>query len=67
MAMLTGHLAARGLTGADAEAFVFQAPGGGPLHYSNWLLRGWHPACVSSGQTGLGAAMNTAKVAEGST
>jgi integrase len=49
MAMLAEHLAAQGLTGADAEALVFQSPGGGPLRYSNWLRRVWYPACVSSG------------------
>jgi integrase len=49
MAMLSDHLASRGLTGADVDAFVFVAPGGGPLHYSNWLRRVWHPACVAAG------------------
>jgi integrase len=49
MAMLAEHLAGRGLTGADADTLVFQAPGGGPLRYSNWLRRVWHPACVASG------------------
>lgn len=49
MAMLSDHLASRGLTGADVDAFVFVAPGGGPLHYSNWLRRVWYPACVAAG------------------
>jgi integrase len=48
-AMLGDHLAARGLTGADAEALVFVAPEGGPLRYSNWLRRVWQPACVGAG------------------
>ena len=47
MAMLTEHLAAWGLTGADVDTSVFQAPGGGPLRYSNWLRRVWHPACLT--------------------
>jgi hypothetical protein len=48
-AMLTEYLAARGLTGADADMLMFQAPGGGPLRYSNRPRRVWHPACVAPG------------------
>ncbi|HET6775623.1 MAG TPA: hypothetical protein VFH36_20090 [Acidimicrobiales bacterium] len=35
--MLGDHLAARGLTGPDADSNVFVAPQGGPLRHSNWL------------------------------
>jgi integrase len=47
--MLGDHLAARGLTGADADSYVFVAPQGGPLRHSNWLRRVWQPACVTAG------------------
>jgi integrase len=62
MAMLTDHLAERGLTGADAEAFVFVSPDGEPLHYSNWLRRVWHPACVAAGLGKLVPVKGTDKV-----
>jgi integrase len=51
---LAEHLARRGLTGADAEALVFTAAGGGPLRYANWRNRVWLPACRRAGLEGLG-------------
>jgi integrase len=47
--MLSAHLARRGLTGADSYAYVFIAPGGEPLHYSNWRHRVWEPAIQAAG------------------
>lgn len=44
MDMLAAHLARRGLTGADADAFMFTMPEGGPLDYSHWRRRYWLPA-----------------------
>lgn len=34
------------LDGRPADALLFTAPGGGPLHYSNFLQRRWHPALI---------------------
>ncbi len=42
-------LAGRGLTATDPEAFVFVTEGGAPLHYSNWRIRTWLPACQVAG------------------
>jgi integrase len=47
--MLSAHLAVRGLTGADADEFVFAAPEGGHWSYSNWRHRVWVPAVVAAG------------------
>ena len=41
MDTLAAHLARRGLTGADVDAFVFTMPEGGPLDYSHWRRRYW--------------------------
>ena len=38
----------------DPEAFVFPAPDGGFLTYSNWRQRCWEPACKAAGVEGLG-------------
>lgn len=46
---LAAHLAARGLTGADPDAFVFAELGGGPLRYSNFYHRTWTPAVEAAG------------------
>lgn len=54
VAMLSDHLAMRGLTGADANALVFSAPKGGPLRYGNWRRRIWLPAVERVGLEGLG-------------
>ena len=53
MAMLAERLARRGLTGADAEAYVFASPDGEPLEYSNFRYRHWLPACEAAGVKGL--------------
>jgi integrase len=53
MAMVSDHLATRGLTGADPDAFVFTAPDGRPLHYSNWRQRVWLPTTKAAGLAGL--------------
>jgi integrase len=53
MAMVTDHLAGRGLTGADADEPVFVAPDGTQLHYSNWRQRVWLPATAQAGLNGL--------------
>jgi integrase len=47
--VLARHLAARGLTAADLDRLLFEAPRGGPLRYSNWLRRVWRPATVAAG------------------
>ncbi|MGO9875851.1 MAG: tyrosine-type recombinase/integrase [Acidimicrobiia bacterium] len=52
--MLAAHFARRGLTGADADAFVLTMPRGGPLVYQNWRIRFWLPACKQLGLDGLG-------------
>jgi integrase len=53
MEMLSEHLARRGLTGADVDAFVFAMPGGGPLDYSRWRRRVWLRATRAVGLEGL--------------
>lgn len=53
MAALGEHLARRGVSGAEADAFVFVGPLGAPLHYSTWLHRMWKPACSKAGLDGL--------------
>jgi integrase len=52
-AMLSAHLAHRGVTGADHEAFVFVAGDGEALRYDPWRKRVWNPACVQCGLEGL--------------
>jgi len=49
---LSAHLALRGLTGADADAFVFARPDGQPLAYANWRRAVWQPACDRAGLVG---------------
>jgi integrase len=53
MRMLSAHLANRGVTEADRNVYVFAAPRGGPLHYSNWRIRVWEPAVKLAGLHGL--------------
>ncbi len=53
MAMVSDHLAARGLTGADPDAPVFTTSDGKQLHYSNWRQRVWLPATEAAGIPGL--------------
>lgn len=50
---LAAHLARKGLTAADSDAFVFTAPEGGPLDYSHWRRRVWLPACETARLPGL--------------
>jgi integrase len=52
--VMAEHLAARGLTAADPERWVFEAPRGGPLRYSNWRRRVWLPAVKEAGCVGAG-------------
>lgn len=52
--MLRAHLERRGLAAGDSEAYVFPAPGGGPVDYSNWRRRYWVPACAAAGLDGVG-------------
>jgi integrase len=47
--VLARHLAARGVTAADLDRLLFEAPKGGPLRYSNWLRRVWRPATAAAG------------------
>ncbi|MDA8380389.1 MAG: site-specific integrase [Actinomycetota bacterium] len=48
------HLRRRGLTVADAEQLLFEAPEGGPLRYANWRRRVWLPAVAEAGCIGAG-------------
>jgi integrase len=52
--LVAEHLARRGLTAADSDHLVFEAPKGGPLRYSNWRRRVWLPATVAAGCEGAG-------------
>lgn len=70
MDLLAGHLARRGLTGADTDAYVFTGPEGQPLDYSNWYHGVWVPAREAVGLRtlkfhNLRDANATAMVAEG--
>jgi integrase len=47
--LLGAHVAARGLTGADASAFLFPSGAGGPLDYAGWRRRVWVPAAIAAG------------------
>ncbi|GMU80052.1 MAG: hypothetical protein AMXMBFR46_28400 [Acidimicrobiia bacterium] len=52
--LVAEHLAARGLTGADADELLFVSDKGGPLDYPNWRRRVWLPACAAAGLDGAG-------------
>jgi len=52
--LIAEHLALRGLTAADAERLVFEAPQGGPLGYTNWRRRIWLPATAAAQWPGAG-------------
>jgi integrase len=52
--LLAEHLARRGLTAADGDSLLFEAPEGGPLRYSNWRRRVWLPATATAGCDGAG-------------
>ena len=67
--VLAAHLAAAGLTAADADRYVFTAPMGGPLRYSWWHEMVWDRARRQIGRPDLGfhdlrRAYATALVAE---
>jgi len=46
---LSAHLARRGLTAADRDAFVFARDDGQPLALANWRRTVWQPACTRAG------------------
>ena len=52
--LLAEHLADRGLSASDADRFVLEAPGGGPVRYENFRTRIWAPTCAAVGLKGLG-------------
>ncbi len=52
--ILADHLAPAGLTGANADSFVFPAPGGGHWSYANYRGRRWQPAITKAGVAGVG-------------
>ncbi len=53
MDLLAEHLACRGVTAADDDAYVFVGTEGGPLRYDNWRHRVWAPAVEHIGLPGL--------------
>ena len=53
MELLSAHLSARGLTGADPGRWVFVGPDGQGLDYANWRTRVWRPAVERCGLVGL--------------
>lgn len=53
MALLSEHMAWRGITGADPDQFVFPAPQGGHLDYAHFRRRVWIPATAVAGVEGL--------------
>ena len=53
MDKLSEHLRLRGLSSEDLDRYVFVAPDGRELHYSNWRQRVWAPALKSAGLEGL--------------
>jgi integrase len=68
--VLAEHMAARGLTAADTDRLIFEAPTGGPIRYANWRNRVWLPATKAAGLVGVGfhdlrRATATAMVAAG--
>lgn len=53
MELLAAHLARRGLTAADHDAFVFSAPQGGPVRYATFRSRVWLPAVSEANVKGV--------------
>ena len=52
---LAAHFERRRITGADPDTLVFTTvEQNSMLHYSNWRLRVWGPACRKAGLAGLG-------------
>ncbi len=52
--ILAEHLAYMCLTAADADSFVFPAPGGTVWSYANYRRRMWQPAASKAGLAGVG-------------
>ena len=52
-AMLSAHLARRGLTAEHGPELVFAMPDGGVLDYRNFRYRTWLPAAKRAGPAGL--------------
>jgi integrase len=52
--LLSEHMARVELSAASQDSFLFEAPNGGPLRYSNWRARTWLPAIASTGHAGAG-------------
>jgi integrase len=50
---LAGVMARRGLNASTPQELLFVSSDGSPLHYSNWRLRTWAPACARAGVAGL--------------
>lgn len=48
------HFGRRELSAADGDRYVFEAPDGGPLRYSNWRRRVWVPATLAASCEGAG-------------
>ena len=53
MELLAAHLARRGLTAADHDAYVFSAPQGGPVRYATFRSRVWLPAVDEANVKGV--------------
>jgi len=53
MAELAEHLRRRGMTAENGEAWLFEAPMGGPLRYSSFRSRLWKPAVRAAGLNGF--------------
>ena len=51
--LLQKHLAFRGVSEDDSNAYLFAGSKGAPLHYSNWRKRVWEPACETVGIKGF--------------
>lgn len=51
--LLQKHLAFRGVSEDDSNAYPFAGSKGAPLRYSNWLKRVWEPACETVGFKGF--------------
>jgi len=52
--LLGRHMAERGLTGADSQAFLFTGASGKPLDYTWWRRKVWLPALDAAGLGGVG-------------
>ena len=52
--LLSEHMARNGLNAVNQDRFLFEAPAGGPLRYSNWRARVWLPAITTAGHAGAG-------------